>query len=635
MKIKVSLLALIALLILPEIAIAVCNLSYQTYRYKSATFYVANAKKIRVTVYNSMHDIYPRCLTAWIKIDGKYINLDGLPYTPENWQQAWASTAPNCINCGYRIVSGDSGYADYDLEKYAPNGYTGVVEVRVSSDCYETEKVDPCFCWDVKVEVVEYHQPLEQYCYLDIYVKDQYKKPLNAYIYVDGSYLTYAFHTLKKVLVGSHTVLASRSTYNSDSKTVSCSYGETKSLELFLTPAQVCTPGEIKNRRCACSTQVAYEKCKNDGSGWEAIIENCSSGYYCENGYCVLNKDGWYDTGKVRCNLELECGYGTKEKEQEYKDYLSDSTYTVKQKRWVNIGSCYQGCTSGYSCEAGYCVKVVCDAGYVEEYRCYGNWVQKKFINFDCSSDWINWEYCSYGCSGGTCLPKYEKACKISLSVTTPENIFVDDVAKATVRIVNTGGRGDYVSLDVYVCDIDSCYRMSCDGYSADPKVYVSAQTTYVLSCNTIIKKEGSYKVKVSYSGCGQSGDAYSGVFLVKKKEEPKCVAGFLEEFKCEGKWKMQLYQNNDCSVVWGYVKHCTYGCENGSCLPEPEVKESLSAATETLSAKEEEFPITGLAFLTELVVFFVLVLLLLIVLLAWLLMKRKIRKRNKPEQFE
>ncbi|MEM5834653.1 MAG: PEGA domain-containing protein [Candidatus Aenigmatarchaeota archaeon] len=551
MKIKALIIAFVPLLFLPEITLAICDLSYQTYTYKSAYFYVRNAKKIRVTVYNSMNDLYARCFTAWIKTDGKYINLDGLPYSPENWQEAWKSTAPSCYDCGYRIVSGYSGYVEYDLEKYAPYGYTGEVEVRVSSYCYEIEREDPCFCWEAEVEVIEYYQP--QTCYLDISVKDLKRNPINAYVYVDGNYLGYGSHFLKEVSVGAHKILAKKSGYNSDAKIVSCSCNETKKVEILLAPTQVCVPGEIRNRYCACPTQVAYERCKNDGSGFETVIENCASGYTCEEGYCVKT----------------------------------------------------------------------CEEGYTNEYRCYGNWVQRKYVFSDCSSNWINWKYCSYGCSQGRCLTK--EPCKISVSVSKPENVFVDETVRTTIRLTNSGDEGCYVNLDAYVCNIDYCYLMNCNDYSTDPRVYVQGKGVYVLNCNANIREEGSYKVKVSYAWLNQTQTVYSETFLVKKRDEPKCTARFLEEFKCDGNWRMQLYQYSDCSVGWGYVNYCSYGCKNGECLPEP--KESLG---------EEKVSFTGLAFLADqnLLILLVLILLVLIGLLAWVLMKRTMRKRNKPEEF-
>lgn len=773
------------LLILPEVSRAECDAYDQTYRYKSAVFYVTNARRIRVSVYNSMGDIYPRCFTAWIKINGNYVNLNGLPYSPSNWQLAWASTAPNCINCGYPIVLGYSGSVEYDLSKYAPSGYTGEVEVRVSSDCYEIQAVDPCFCWTAKVEVIEqapcttlvtiavspniiyqgdvikisgrvtssilvdpivelylddnliatvstdasgfysysYKTPssisigshtvkavskingcvegsasasfnviaLPQYCSLEIHVKDQKGNPLVAYIYVDGNYLTYASSATKQVQVGTHTVSASKPSYYSDSKTISCSCSETKKVELILTPIQVCIPGEIRNKYCACSTQVAYEKCKGDGSGWETVIESCASGYVCENGFCVRKveeKDGWYDTGKERCNLYgLECGYGTKEKEQEYRDYTCiglTCSYVVTQKRWVSIGECYQSCASGYTCQAGYCIKVTtttlptCSPRYLDEFKCYGNWVQRKYLFSDCSTAWVNWEYCiygcsegacswvpkckegyldnfrcngnwvqreymysdcstswrnleycEYGCSSGICMPKPED--KISLSISVPSFLTHEDVT-ATIKITNPGSIGNYIDFGAWVCKSDShCIPMSCGG-RYDPIVYVPAYSTRTLTCTARVGEEGNYKIKVSYSGFGKTGVVYSQTFWVEMRET-KCIAEFLNESKCSGNWRLQLYRYSDCSTAWVYVEYCAAGCSEGACLPKVT---TTTLPEEKVEEKREKVPFTGLVVWPEQFTFAVLILILFLAALVmiWLWKEGKFDRKDKPEWF-
>jgi hypothetical protein len=611
MNSKLAVSVLILLVILPLSSKAECDASYQTYRYKSAVFSVTNARRIGVSVYNSMNDQYSRCFTAWIIVNGRYVNLDGLPYDPGNWQQAWASTAPNCFNSGYRVVSGSYGYVEYDLGNYAP--YTGNVEVRVSSDCYEVSKADPCFCWNVNVQVVE--QVLPQYCYLDIYVKDNQGNPLNAYIYLDGNYLAYSSHEQRQVLIGTHTVSASKPGYSSASKAISCSCGETKIVELVLAPTQVCNPGEIRNRQCACSTQVSYEKCKSDGSGWDLIIENCPSDYSCEDGRCVPVQacdPGYLD--------EYRCYDNWKQRE-----YLNSDCSTS----WVFYEYCSYGCSGGECLSP----QPSCTPKYLDDYRCYGDWVQRRYQYSDCSTEWVNWQYCSDGyCSSGRCV--YEEPCEISVTVSTPENVKVGSTISTTVEIKNLGDRGGYVDLDAYVCSTDPyCYAMACDGYSKDPRVYVPGNSEYYLTCNATVWEKGQYEVKVSYTGCGYSNTIYSGVFEVLEKLKPKCVAEYINEFKCSGNWKLQLYRYSDCSTAWVYVEYCSVGCSNGQCLPKPTT--TLSTTTTTLVEKKEALPITGWAVFTGFVL--PLVILLIVFLLAffvlWFLRKKKFG-RQRPEWF-
>jgi len=152
----------------------------------------------------------------------------------------------------------------------------------------------------------------------------------------------------ENLVVGTYSIQVSKDGYNPNSTVESVKCGRTVEVVICLNKIKVCNPGEIVNRRCACSTQVAYERCKTDGSGWETVIENCRSGYVCSNGYCVESKDGWYDTWKTRCNLEgRSCGYGTKEMKQEYRDYTCiwvTCSYVVTQTRWVAIGECNVPC---------------------------------------------------------------------------------------------------------------------------------------------------------------------------------------------------------------------------------------------------------------------------------------------------
>ncbi|MEM5836673.1 MAG: hypothetical protein QW058_02910 [Candidatus Aenigmatarchaeota archaeon] len=535
----------------------------------------------------------------------------------------------------------------------------------------------------------EVTRAFSQYCYLDIWVKDDKGNELPSHIYIDENYVTYDFHTMEKVEIGTHKISASKIGYNSDSKTLTCSCGETKKVVLVLTSIQICTPGEIRNRYCACSTQVGYEKCKDDGSGWESVIENCPPGYVCSNGYCTLEKDGWYDTGKERCNLYgLECGSGTKEKEQEYRDYTCfgvTCTYNVIGKRWVSIGSCYQDCPSSYTCEAGYCVKTTttlpCPQTYLDEFRCYGNWVQRKYLYSDCSTTWVNWEYCSYGCSNaacieafckegyldnfrckgnwiqreyrysdcstawlnwkycefgcsdGMCLTEPKEIRKINVDVVLPTTFFKGNYVSANIKITNLASEGAYVDFGAYVCKTDPyCIPMSCDGY--DPRIYVPPYTTRTLSCNARVEEKGSYNIKISYHVFGKTGIVYSKAFWVEGGKEKICGAKFLDEFKCSGNWKLQLYRYSDCSTAWVYVEYCGAGCSEGACLPSISTTTTTTLPVKEANEKETFTGFTPLVKPLNLVLLMLILAVVIILIIIWLWGNGLLKIKKKPECF-
>jgi hypothetical protein len=102
-----------------------------------------------------------------------------------------------------------------------------------------------------------------------------------------------------------------------------------------------------------------------------------------------------------------------------------------------------------------------------------------------------------------------------------------------------------------------------------------------------------------------------------------------LNEFKCDGNWKLQLYRYSDCSTAWVYVEYCGAGCCNGKCLPE------LTTTTTTLPA-EEKAAITGLIVLSDQAkaALLLLVLFLVVLMIIWLWKSEEFKKRNKPEWF-
>jgi len=328
----------------------------------------------------------------------------------------------------------------------------------------------------------------------------------------------------------------------------SCNCGETQSTcPRDCGYPQVCTPGAIINRHCECLTQIGYQKCNNDGSGWDNVVESCPSGYTCSSGYCGYTpkcSEGYLD--------EYSCSGNYKQRKYQY----SDCSTT-----WANYELCSNGCSGG-SCQSA----PQCSEGYLDNFRCSGSWRQRQYKYSDCSTGWINYEYCSNYCSDNSCV--YEGACSVKVTASTPEDARVGETVSTTIKIKNTGDKGGYVSIDAYVCTVDpNCHRMNCDG--GDPTVYVSGHSTYTLVCSAEAREESMHEIKVVYNGCGD-GTIYSGTFEVREKFKPSCTAQYFESYRCSDGWKQQLYKYSNCSTAWVSLEHCSYGCSENACLPKP-----------------------------------------------------------------
>jgi hypothetical protein len=389
---------------------------------------------------------------------------------------------------------------------------------------------------------------------------------------------------------------------------------------------RVCTPGETRNRYCACSTQVAYERCKADGSGWDTVIENCPSGQKCDSGYCAF---------VPACTEKYLDEYRCSDNWKQKKYQNSDCSTT-----WVF----YEYCS--YGCSGGECLPPpptpTCTPKYLDNFRCSGDWRQREYIYSDCSTGWIDWEYCSGYCSGGVCY--YEEACRITVDVSTPADARVGDVVTARVTVQNSGDRGGYVNLDAYVCQTDpACYRMSCDGYGGDPRVYVYGHDSYTLTCSAQMNEKSTHEVKVVWSGCGDGGTVYSGRFEVREPARPKCAAQFLSEYRCSGDWKQRMYQYSDCSTAWVSLERCECGCSAGTCLPKP-ITTTTTLPTVTTTTLPPKAELTGWAALVGVLSSpWSLVVLLLVILLVLLFLiyrrecvcYRTVWRGNRPEWFE
>jgi hypothetical protein len=232
----------------------------------------------------------------------------------------------------------------------------GSYNVQISKDGYNSKNVN------VRIDcsqTVEIRVCLErQYGNLEVRVVDcTYRKPIGgANVCVTGARTVCALTNEKgevyfqKLPVGEYSLQVSKDGYYTAEGKVKVVCSQTSRAEICLNRKAICKPGSIRNRMCISSFQLSYEKCKADGSGWEIVTESCPSDQICRDGYCTLEKDGWYETSLTRCNLEgKSCGEGKKEVKMEYRDYICfgvTCSYVVTQSKWVHKGSCYVPCQS-------------------------------------------------------------------------------------------------------------------------------------------------------------------------------------------------------------------------------------------------------------------------------------------------
>jgi len=143
-----------------------------------------------------------------------------------------------------------------------------------------------------------------------------------------------------------------------------------------------------------------------------------------------------------------------------------------------------------------------CNPGYLNIYKCYGNWLQKRYRTSDCDLVWKNWQYCSQGCSGGQCIgvpgPGPSPGCSLSLenmeysqTVAPGETGFV----KATVR--NTGSYTEDFRVEFHL-----------DGTYLGRKVFTLGPGSAVTrTWNFVVFEKGKHTIGVSVSSdCGASG---------------------------------------------------------------------------------------------------------------------------------
>jgi len=176
-----------------------------------------------------------------------------------------------------------------------------------------------------------------------------------------------------------------------------------------------CSGNYVQQRTCG---NYDSDSCL-EWSNWQSI-ENCDSkdgcqgttyyDYYCSCGSCKYTT---YPNDPRCITCQNQCSYlGQKEKRCSSGRYLQertcgnyDSDSCLEWSSWTTIQDC--GTDT-----------------WTSEYRCYGNWVQRKYINRGCSNnqcfaneEWRNWEDCSAQgkvCQNGQCVVSCQDECLYS-----------------------------------------------------------------------------------------------------------------------------------------------------------------------------------------------------------------------------
>ncbi len=73
------------------------------------------------------------------------------------------------------------------------------------------------------------------------------------------------------------------------------------------------------------------------------------------------------------------------------------------------------------------------------------------------------------------------------------------------------------------------------------------------------------------YYGCEDGGCIDKPV--QDQEETEICEVGYLEEYKCNDKWRQRKWQYLLCSTEWKNFEYCSYGCNNSKCNSKPEEK--------------------------------------------------------------
>ncbi|MBD3155742.1 MAG: hypothetical protein GF368_03750, partial [Candidatus Aenigmarchaeota archaeon] len=265
--------------------------------------------------------IFSVAIFAWVNINtpadgGTIVNKCG---------DSWGACGPHCY------VSGNHAYCTAPpggrVDRYTCDGHTsegnpyGYPECRsngeslgggtygITATGYKTQQLDVYSCssgYDCLVDFIVWYGPyssptttttttttsttttttIPQTCTLDIYVWDAGDfTPLDANIYIDNNFQGYNDHLAVTLNVGTYSVEATKSGYNSDQKIVSCSCGQIKRVDLYLDEIYINQPPVA----IAGPDQTVYEGESVTLNGYDSYDpDGYISGYQWKEGSSIL-----------------------------------------------------------------------------------------------------------------------------------------------------------------------------------------------------------------------------------------------------------------------------------------------------------------------------------------------------------
>ncbi|MEM7821562.1 MAG: PKD domain-containing protein [Candidatus Aenigmatarchaeota archaeon] len=386
--------------------------------------------------------------------------------------------------------------------------------------------------------------PIQLLGTLNIKVTDcSTKKPIyNAKIEIIGinNYILYSGIDGKASIqlpVGSYYVSITKNGYKTEQVRIEVFEGNTgmgSCLESFEEKPKICTPGQTRNYVCLCDTQLQYERCNPEGTGWVVEIENCPSGQVCQNGGCVPS------TPEPSCYVSIDRIFLEREN-------VDPSNFCIGDRIRVRAEISVSGNVDPIVSVMYYVDNSFYEIKYVEIPVGFS-----KIVTFDRLIDTS-----VYGVrdpivkviASASCDP-YKKEKSKSFSIVS-----CDAIGTLSLRIKDCYTLDNIENARIEV-DSKTSYT-DWDGYAS----FSLTSGSYIVSVSKTNYYPNVITVKVY-----PSQTSYYTICLDRKTCEPKYIGSPY----CYGNYIRQQYIYSDCSVGWRDIEYCEYGCYEGSCLAKP-----------------------------------------------------------------